>query len=167
MKLPKNLPLLLLVAALSACGGVPVEARIAVEETAHGINAVDTSLSIAVRERGEVLAEVLREMVADGRVTSHESGMAWYRVRMAPHAEAVAALEVAADSLRAVEAGLDAWDAGASGDGFLAAAACSGAAVLRLLEALARVDIEIPPELSQWLGFLDGVVTTICPEPAE
>jgi len=167
MKLLKNLPALLLVAVLGACGGPPVEARIALAETAHAVNATDAALVLAVRDHALFLHEALREMIEGGRLVSREAGLAWYDRGMEPYEEAVTALEVVSDSLRAVEAGLDAWEAGASGDGFLAAAACSGSAVLRLIGALARAGVEVPPELGDWLGFIDNFVTALCPEPAE
>lgn len=154
---------------LGGCGGPPSALRTTVIETAAAVDMADRVLEsrLDVRTR-ETLAELL-QLQADGLVQSQADGLAWYDRELAPEMTALAVLETATHSLRAVEAALDAWAAGAAGGeaAFAEAAACSAVVVARAAEALAASGLEVPDLIRTWAPAVSFWAAAGCPEEGE
>lgn len=166
---------LALLAALATlvfgCGGVPREARVALEETAGGLVVADEAIAAETTRKGEEARAQVRREVAEGTIQGSsreetiELGMARFDELMAPLRTAETALRVAREALRAVEQGLDAWAAGTDeGAGFFAAAACAVAALASVGAALLEAELELPDILAQGIGALSGFASGQCPE---
>lgn len=153
----------LLLALLAGCGGVPIEARIAVEETARGVDQADRTLASRIRTRSAELRAELLAMVAEGRVGSHEAGLAWFDRQLDGESQALRVLEVAHDALLAIEHALNAWDAGANEHGFLTAASCGIAALANIVSVFDRIGIEVPPSVVEGAEMLGGLASGGCP----
>jgi hypothetical protein len=170
------------VLGLVGCGGPPREARVAVEQTAGGLNLADELVAEAVESRGEEKRAQVRAEVRAGRFDEqcalHEDGSDAYRTclieagldrfeeLMEPTTTARTVLRTAGEALEAVELGLDAWAAGTDeGGSFIEAIACSIGSVAAVGRALEAADLEIPEALATGLQAIAGFASGACPEP--
>lgn len=150
---------------VSGCGGVPHEVRVGVEQLAVGVDRADVLLEARIETRGE---EARRQVLAEqleGMIETVEEGMARFDELLASEAAAVAVLETVRRKLLALEAALDAWDAGSDEAGFLAALACALVALVELAAGLEAAGVDLPDELEQGLAFVRGLAAGTCPEP--
>lgn len=153
-------------ATTSACGGPPHAAYVGVEQAAEGLDQADIVLASEVQERGpEARAQVLRE-VAAGAIESIDAGLDRFEELLAPTTIARTVVRTARRAVRATEAALDAWAAGADeGQGFFASAACGVAALLEVAEAFDAAGVELPDELTGALAMIAGFAQGACPAP--
>ncbi len=81
--------------------------------------------------------------------------------RMAPWQHVVVGLTLTRQSFLVAQRGLDAWRAGSDSQ-WLSAAACILAGLLELERALPTVHVEVPTEVTHWLGLFRGYAVGAC-----
>ena len=141
--------LLLLFAALG-CGGPPRAARVAVLLAAESVAAVDAATATSYTE-------------AAARALDASTTLAEYRATLAPWDGLVQALRVAQSAVRALDASLDAWDAGGA-ESWIRLAGCAASALAAVARAIEAAGLEIPPDLAQALAMLAGLGAAACSE---
>lgn len=156
---------------LTACGGPPRAARVALEETAGGLDVADERLADAVERNGEESrAQVRREARAgelggETRAETIDAGLERFEELMAPTTAARAALRASRVVLEAIQAGLDAWEAGADeGLSFFAAAACAVVPLAEVAAALEAAEVEVPDAIVSGVQAIAGFAASACPE---
>ena len=155
---------LVIVAMLTGCGGVPHAARLGAEQLAIGVDRADVIVANRITERSpEVIAQVLSEIAsgslpaADARARSDEL--------LSGERGADLAIATARRASLAIEAALDAWDAGATENGFIGAAACVVVALAELAEAFVAAGLELPEAISDAARMLASFASGACPAP--
>lgn len=148
---------------LSACGGPPRAARIAVEQTAGGLVIADTIVADAVTERGQgareqVLAAVLRGDIAGGSPGETRAlAMSRWDELMEPTTAARAGLRSAREGLSAVELALDAWAAGSGSEAdFAREASCAVAAIAEAVQSMEAAGLEMPSAVAGGIDLVAG-----------
>ena len=173
----------LLLLAVAGCGGPPREARVALEQTAGGVNLVDDLLEDEVEEVGDELKAEVRRLVNAGELEACAeplapemrdacvtAGLSRFDELLAAHWTTGARRVNAAlaKSLRAAELALDAWAAGVDdASGFLEAAACVVGSILEVVRALEAGGVDVPSELTGAVDSFGSLVIGICPEESE
>lgn len=156
--------------ALAACGGPPRAARVALEQTAGGLDVADVLLADAVRASGEeARAQVRREARAgelEGTTPAEvvDAGLERFEELMEPTTAARAALRASRGFLEAVQAGLDAWEAGADeGLSFFGAAACAVVPLAEVAAALEAAGLDVPDAIVSGVQAIAGFAASACP----
>lgn len=149
----------------TACGGAPREARIALEQLARGTDVADVAVAEYVRTDGERARAQVRREIAEGAIADLVAAMARFEELIAGSTLARDAVRGVRQALLTAEAALDAWDAGASGAGFFASAACILGSVAHLAEVLDTAGVPLPAEMLSAVQLLGGVARGACPDP--
>lgn len=135
--------------ALSACGGAPGALRSTMAAAAHAVDEADRQAEGMYDAR----ADECRDRSPEG-----PAGWAPYDECMAAMNAAERGLDVAADSLLATEAALDAWDdTAAEGAKWYAFAPCLSRALFHLRGVLEAVGIDLPPAIGQALEMASAL----------
>ncbi len=161
----------LLALALVACGGPPRAARVALEQTAGGLDTADELVAASVESNGEeARAQVRREAHAGelpGVMHAEviEAGLERFEELMEPTSTARAALRASRGFLEAVQAGLDAWEAGTDeGLSFFEAAACAVVPLAEVAAALEAAGLDVPDAIVSGVQAIAGFAASACPE---
>lgn len=94
---------------------------------------------------------------ADAETETQEA----YLARLQPWQYVVVGLTLTRQSFLAAQRGLDAWRSGSDAQ-WLSAAACILAGLLELERALPAVHVQVPGEVSHWLGLFRGYAVGAC-----
>lgn len=133
----------------TACGGAPGALRTTMAAAAHAVDEADRQ----AERMYDVRADECRDRSPEG-----PAGWAPYDECMAAMNAAERGLDVAADSLLATEAALDAWDdTAAEGAKWYAFAPCLSRALFHLRGVLEAVGIDLPPAIGQALEMASAL----------
>lgn len=144
----KRVIALVMLFALSACGGPPRLAQQITTSAARGLDAVDR-------------AAALRYTAAAESALASAVGWEDYDRRMAGWDELERWLRVTHGTLLAAQALLDSWEQG-SEERWLALAACLVGALTSLADAAMGVGLEIPPEITSALHLGEQFAGPVC-----
>lgn len=123
-------------------------AQVALTTGAEVVQALDTSVAPALSRAAEE---------ADAETATQEAFLA----RMQPWQHVVVGLVLTRQSFLAAQRGLDAWRAGSDAQ-WLNAAACILLGLIELERALPAVNVEVPAEVTHWLGLFRGYAVGAC-----
>jgi hypothetical protein len=123
-------------------------AQVALTSGAEVVQALDETIAPALESAAET---------ADRETETQEA----FLLRMQPWEPVVVGLTLTRQSFRAAQRGLDAWRAGSDAQ-WLNAAACVLLGLVELERALPIVNVQVPAEITRWLGLFRGYAVSAC-----
>lgn len=140
----------LIASTLAGCGGPPSAVRRTVAASAIAVAELDARVAARVDDlRPSIVAQ--------------STSWSDFDERLRPWVDLGTGLQVAQSSIYALDASLNAWDAGGS-ERWLGVAACAVSALEELMELAQAVGLAVPPEISGAVSSIGALAGSVCRE---